>query len=117
MDGSNLVCSTNRLGWKKYAALKQQDIARTPGSSPTAGVPWEAGEGRERGDEVEDGPGDDDAVVDVQEEHDEHCGDADTWSQGVKGRRKESRVKRGSQTKHCISNSLFLARPELSQFI
>ena len=37
----------------------------------TTGVPWKVGQGAEASKQVEEGPGDDDTVVDVQIEH--HC--------------------------------------------
>ena len=44
----------------------------------TASVPRQIRNCNEGGDQVEDGPGDDDAVVDVQEENDNHRRDSDT---------------------------------------
>ena len=47
----------------------------------TAGVPREVRDGDEGRDQVEDGPGDDDAVVDVQEEDHHHGGNAHSCKQ------------------------------------
>ena len=45
----------------------------------TARVPWQLGYGGKGSNQVKEGPGDDDAVVDVQEEHHRHRGHSDTY--------------------------------------
>ena len=62
-----------------YTVLGGLYIVSNFWSWPTARVPWQVGYWGEGGNEVEEGPGDDDAVVDVQEEHHRHRGHADTY--------------------------------------
>ena len=54
----------------------------TKGRQPTTARPWQVRHRTVGGKQVEEGPGDDDAVVDVEEADHGHGGDADTWRGG-----------------------------------